>query len=84
MDVPSQLYWKGEVMIICGIVYLTVNLLLNYLIELSELSASKIEGLNLIILMITSYAILVIIPFYSTETHMNKTFDKNGNRKQKN
>lgn len=70
----------GKVMVICGSMCCLISLLLSYLIGLSELSSSKIEGLNVALLIITSSTIM-ITTFIYTENHMNKTFDKEGNRK---
>lgn len=84
MDTWTEFHaYSGKMMAICGIVGFTVSLLLNYLIQLSELSASKIEGLNLVLLIIISKSI-ILTTLVSTENHMNKTFDKEGNRKEKN
>lgn len=81
MDTWTEVHaYLGKMMVICGSICCLVGLLLSYLIGQSELSSSKIEGLNFALVIITSYAML-IITFIYTETHMNKTFDKKGNRK---
>jgi len=75
--------YGGRIAAICGSVGFIVSLLLNYLIQLSELSSDKIEGLNFGLLIITSYS-MIITTLFCVENHMNKTFDKEGNRKEKN
>jgi len=83
MDTWTELHvYSGKMLALFGSIGLLLNLLLNYLIAQSELSSSKIEGLNLSLLLITSYAIL-ITTFVCSDNHMNKTFDKKGNRRQK-
>lgn len=74
--------YSGKMMVICGSVGFVVSLLLNYLISLSELSSDKIEGLNFVLLLITGYSMMLTTLHY-TQKHMSKTFDKNGNRKEK-
>ncbi len=81
MDTWTELHaYLGKMLVICGIVCFVLSLLLNYLIGLSELSSSKIEGLNIVLLVIISKSTFLII-FVSAENHLTKTFDKEGNRK---
>lgn len=81
IDTWTELHvYSGKVLVICGSVCFLLSLFLNYLIGFAELPSSKIEGLNLVLLIITS-KVIAITTFVVTENHMNKTFDKSGNRK---
>ena len=83
MDTWTEFHvYGGKMMAICGSVGSVVGLLLNYLIQISELPSSKIEGLNFALLVVISYS-MMLTTFVSTENYMHKTFDKKGNRKEK-
>jgi len=83
MDTWTEFHvYSGKVMAICGSVGCLFSLLLDYLIQFSKLPSSKIEGLNLVLLIIIPMSMTLITMVYA-ENHMNKTFDKKGNRKEK-
>ena len=73
--------YSGKIMAIGNFFALSLSLLL-YKFELPKLTASKLMGFYYIYLMI-SLLIIIFTTYILTETHLEKIFDKEGNRKIK-
>ncbi len=84
IDVWTEFHkYVGKIMaIISSILLLLLIISFNQIIPVEQLPSSKLEGLNIVLLLITS-PFIIFTSLIMTETHMAKTFDKKGNRKEK-
>ena len=69
----------GRILIIGGIISILLGLILNLLFSVDHFTNDKLEGINILTLIITSKAI-AITAMVLTEDHLKKTFDKEGNK----
>ncbi len=82
IDVWTEFHrYAGKIMSIVSLIPLVLGVCLNLILPIEQLSSTKLTGLNLALLLVTSYFI-VITTMIMMETHMTKTFDKKGNRKE--
>jgi len=73
--------YSGKIATIGSTLLLIIGLPLTFLISTSNLSEEQFLGLNLVSMVITMIVLAVTI-FVTTENHMEKIFDKKGNRKK--
>lgn len=82
IDVWTEFHkYAGKIIALISLIPLALGVCLNLILPVEQLSSTKVTGLNLALLVVTSYFIL-ITTMIMTETHMTKTFDKKGNRKE--
>ncbi|MEM6317781.1 MAG: SdpI family protein [Bacteroidota bacterium] len=74
--------YSGKMMLVVGLASIFLGILLNLLLLRSDFTEDKLEALNIASFPITSL-ILALIIIITTERHLYKTFDKNGNRRIK-
>ena len=83
LDVWTELHrFAGKIMSIASLIALALGVCLNLILPTKKLPSTKLTGLNLALLVVTSYSIIITV-MVMTETHMTKTFDRNGNRKER-
>lgn len=82
IDVWTEFHkYFGKIISIISFTLLVLIVCLNLIIPVEQFSSKKLEGLNIVLLLITS-PFLLFTSMIMTETHMTKTFDKKGNRKE--
>lgn len=83
IDVWTEFHkYVGKIITIISSILLLLIVCLNQIIPVEQLPSSKLEGLNIVLLLITS-PFIIFTSMIMTETHIAKTFDKKGNRKEK-
>lgn len=73
--------YSGKIMSKGSAILLLIGLLFSYLIPTDNLSKNQVYGLNFVLMMIPMMGLALTINVM-TETHMEKIFDKKGNRKK--
>ena len=71
----------GRILLVGGSISILLGLVLNLLFSVDHLSNVKLEGINAFLLILTS-KIVATTALVLTEDYLNKTFDKEGNRRK--
>lgn len=73
--------YSGKIMSKASTTLLLIGLLFSYLTPTNNLSRNQVYGLNLILMIIVMMFIALTVSVM-TETHLEKIFDRKGNRKK--